>query len=333
MIKHMKYLMAILIVGVATTAMRAQSTLIGTIDGRHDGNIVGRRADVTATDENLGYSLAMSKNGNRIAIGSPVLDIEQPTFGIVADERRGNVKIYDWNTSNSTWDQVGGTIEGEGIGDEFGISVDLSGSGDTLAVGAHYYDRITMDGTTIEDAGHVRIYAWDGTTWTQLGNDIDGGLAEDYFGTSVALTPDGNRVVVGAVQGLGNPRGGYVRTLAWNGTDWIPQDTVRGNWGNLRDGSSNRSSHFGRSVALSDDGNRLIVGANGFGHDLRFFTSGLQTDVTVYDWEENRGQWTENHVQPRGSVPLSSSSYVGYGTSVDVSADGNRWAVSNPVLA
>ena len=323
MMKYTKYLMAILMVGVATTAMRAQSTLIGTIDGRHDGNIVGRRVDVTATDENLGYSLAMSKDGNRIAIGSPVLEIVPPAFGFVNDTRRGNVKIYDWN--GTAWDQVGGTIEGEGIGDQFGISVDLSGSGDTLAVGAHYNDG------TATDAGHVRIYAWDGTTWTQLGNDIDGGLAEDYFGTSVALTPDGNRVVVGAVQGLGNPRGGYVRTLTWNGTDWIPQDTVRGR-GNLRDGSSNSSSHFGRSVALSDDGNRLIVGANGFGHDLRFFTSGLQTDVTVYDWEENRGQWTENHVQPRGSVPLSSSSYVGYGTSVDVSADGNRWAVSNPVF-
>ena len=222
--------------------------------------------------------------------------------------------------------QVGGTIEGEGIGDQFGISVDLSGSGDTLAVGAHYNDG------TATDAGHVRIYAWDGDTWTQLGNDIDGGLAEDYFGTSVALTPDGNRVVIGAVQTQSNPiRGGYVRTLAWDGTDWIPKDTVRGR-GNLIARSVNSSSYFGRSVALSDDGNRLIVGANGFGHDILFRTSGLQTDVHVYDWEENRGQWTENHVQPRGSVPLSSSSYLGYGTSVDVSADGNRWAVSNPIF-
>ena len=108
MIKYTKYLMAILIVGVATTAMRAQSTLIGTIDGRHDANIMGRRVDGNAIDENLGYSLAMSKDGNRIAIGSPVLEVTQPTFGIVSDERRGNVKIYDWNTSNSTWESSGG---------------------------------------------------------------------------------------------------------------------------------------------------------------------------------------------------------------------------------
>ena len=323
MIKHMKYLMAILIVGVATTAMRAQSTLIGTIDGRHDGNIVGRRMDVTATDENLGYSLAMSKDGNRIAIGSPVLEIVPPAFGFVNDTRRGNVKIYDWN--GTAWDQVGGTIEGEGIGDQFGISVDLSGSGDTLAVGAHYNDGAATD------AGHVRIYAWNGTSWTQLGNDIDGGLANDYLGTSVALTPDGNRVVVGAIQTAGNdPRGGYVRTLDWNGTDWIPQDTLMGRddlIDHRRNNTSNASSFFGRSVALSGDGNRLIVGANGWDHEL-FFRYSPRTYVYVYDWDGE--QWTENDVRTK---QVGNRSNIGYGTSVDVSADGNRWAVSNPNIS
>ena len=307
--------MAILIVGVATTAMRAQSAQIGSnIDG-------------SAANDNLGYSLAMSKDGNRIAIGSPGANVG--TSSASSSTNPGNVKIYDWNASNSTWDLVGDSIVGEAAGDQFGVSVDLSGSGDTLAVGAHYNDG------TATDAGHVRIYAWNGTNWTQLGSDIDGGREEDYLGTSVALTPDGNRVVVGAIQGLGNTRGGYVRTLDWDAdtNTWIPQDTVRGR-GNLIDSRNrNSSSYFGRSVALSDDGNRLIIGANGFGHDIRSSTSGLQTDVYVYDWEENRGQWTdEPFIQPRGDVPFSSSSYVGYGTSVDVSADGNRWAVSNPIF-
>ena len=27
--------------------------------------------------------------------------------------------------------------------------------------------------------GHVRIYEWDGTSWTQLGLDIDGEAAND----------------------------------------------------------------------------------------------------------------------------------------------------------
>ena len=28
------------------------------------------------------------------------------------------------------------------------------------------------------DAGHVRLYAWDGSSWVQRGSDIDGEAAE-----------------------------------------------------------------------------------------------------------------------------------------------------------
>ena len=37
-----------------------------------------------------------------------------------------------------------------------------------------------MGGT---NAGHVRIYAWNGTSWTQQEQDIDSEAAGDYFGT------------------------------------------------------------------------------------------------------------------------------------------------------
>ena len=47
-------------------------------------------------------------------------------------------------------------------------SVSLAGNGTIVAVSAHQNDG---NGT---NAGHTRIYAWDGTTWNQLGNDIDG---------------------------------------------------------------------------------------------------------------------------------------------------------------
>ena len=303
MIKYAKYLMAILIVGVATTAMRAQSAQIGTIDG-------------SANNDNLGYSLAMSKDGNRIAIGSPGYNVG--TRGSPSGVNPGNVKIYDWNASSSTWDLVGDTIVGEAAGDQFGVSVDLSGSGDTLAVGAHYNDG------TATDAGHVRIYAWNGTSWTQLGNDIDGGLANDYLGTSVALTPDGNRVVVGAIQTRANAiRGGYVRTLDWNGTDWVPQDTVKGRLITAGFGIAS-STFFGRSVALSADGNRLIVGANSTEHNLLAQNSSHHY-AYVYNWEG--GQWA---LPPVERTSGESGNDTGFGNSVDVSADGDRWAVSNP---
>ena len=43
------------------------------------------------------------------------------------------------------------------------------------------------DGTG-SNAGHVRVFNWSGSAWIQLGGDIDGEAANDYFGTSVALS-------------------------------------------------------------------------------------------------------------------------------------------------
>ena len=50
-----------------------------------------------------------------------------------------------------------------------------------LAIGA-----INNDGNG-SGAGHVRIYSWNGTSWNQLGNDIDGEAANDQSGWSVSL--------------------------------------------------------------------------------------------------------------------------------------------------
>ena len=33
------------------------------------------------------------------------------------------------------------------------------------------------------DSGHVRLYAWDGSSWVQRGSDIDGEAAGDFSGS------------------------------------------------------------------------------------------------------------------------------------------------------
>ena len=40
------------------------------------------------------------------------------------------------------------------------------------------------------DAGHVRVYEWDGISWIQVGLDIDGEAAGDISGRSVSLSSD-----------------------------------------------------------------------------------------------------------------------------------------------
>jgi hypothetical protein len=76
-----------------------------------------------------------------------------------------------------TWKQLGQNITGEADGDNFGGSVSLSEDGKTLAIGAKVNDN---DGI-VEDSSCVKINHLDddGTSWEQLGQDIDGETATD----------------------------------------------------------------------------------------------------------------------------------------------------------
>ena len=46
--------------------------------------------------------------------------------------------------------------------------------------------------------GHVRVYTYNGGSWNQLGQDIDGEGSNDGFGGAVSLSSDGNTVAIGA---------------------------------------------------------------------------------------------------------------------------------------
>ena len=37
------------------------------------------------------------------------------------------------------------------------------------------------------DAGHVRLYAWDGSSWVQRGSDIDGEAADDIAALGLVI--------------------------------------------------------------------------------------------------------------------------------------------------
>ena len=82
--------------------------------------------------------------------------------------------------------------------------------------------------------------------------DTGGGVG-DYFGGSVALSADGNTAIVGASGD--NVNQGYATIFIRSGGVWTQQQRIT-----QRDGES--YDYFGRSVALSADGNTAIVGAS-----------------------------------------------------------------------
>jgi len=158
----------------------------------------------------------------------------------------GHVRVYLF--ADGTWTQIGSDIDGEAAGDQFGGSVDLSADGTVLAVGARF-----NDGSSSPDTGHVRVFERSGSTWTQIGSDINGEAEGDNSGAEVSLSADGNTVAISAPNNDGSAsNAGHVRIYTLSNDEWILASADI-------DGES--ASDFGGNVSLSADGLRVAVGA------------------------------------------------------------------------
>jgi hypothetical protein len=191
-----------------------------------------------AAGDRFGWSVALSGDGNTAIVGADGDDL-----GGSLDQ--GSATVY--TRSGGGWYRQQTITQINGLqGDKFGYSVALSDDGDTTIVGA--LSRVNSN----TNQGSATVYTRSGGTWTQqqtiTQND---GAANDMFGYSVALSSDGNTAIVGAF-GDDSNRGSATVITHLSGT-WI-QQTITQTGGAEND-------QFGRSVALSDDGNTTIVGA------------------------------------------------------------------------
>ena len=202
---------------------------------------LGSDIDGEAADDYSGYSVSLDSDGDRVAIGAFQND---GSFN-----NAGHVRIYSWD--GSSWSQLGSDINGGGTDDRSGYSVSLDSDGDRVAIGATEADGAS---SSFWNAGHVRIFSWDGSSWSQLGSDIDGEAADDDFGASVSLDSDGDRVAIGAYNNDGNGSdAGHVRIYSWDGSSW-------NQLGSDIDGEA-AGDRSGYSVSLDSDGDRVAIGA------------------------------------------------------------------------
>jgi hypothetical protein len=211
---------------------------------KYDGTswgLLGQEIDGEAEGDRSGVSVSLSSDGTIVAIGAPYND--------GGGYSSGHVRVYQYN--GTSWEQLGNDIDGEAEYDVSGGSVSLSSDGTIVAIGAEH-----NSGDNGSRSGHVRIYQYNGTSWTQLGNDIDGETAYDYSGISVSLSSDGTIVAIGTPYNDDNGNNsGHVRIYKYDGTSW-------GLLGQEIDGEA-ASDRCGWSVSLSSDGTIVAIGAPG----------------------------------------------------------------------
>ena len=199
---------------------------------------LGGDIDGEAGDDFSGYSVSLSNDGTRVAIGAYLNDGNGSSSG--------HVRVYEY--SSSSWSQLGSDIDGESSSDQSGWSVFLSGDGTTVAIGAKGNDG------TDTSAGHVRVFKYSSGSWGQLGSDIDGEDWQDRSGESVSLSDDGTIVAIGAALNDGNGgSSGHVRVYEYSSSSWSQL-------GSDIDGESS-GDESGTSVSLSSDGTTVAIGA------------------------------------------------------------------------
>lgn len=235
----------------------------------------------------FGWSLALSGDGTILAVGD---DSESSdATGIGGDQNNYDARdagaVYVYARNGGTWTQQAYVkASNTTANDKFGTSLALSGDGTTLAVGARGESSAAtgIGGKQNDDsapaAGAVYAYTRSGSTWTQQAYvKASNTTANAQFGTSLAINGDGTTLAVGAVgessaaTGIGGnqkdnsaPAAGAAYVYTRSGSAWVQQAYIKASNTAVNEFAAGDDS-FGTSLALTNDGAALAVGAPGEG--------------------------------------------------------------------
>jgi hypothetical protein len=302
------------------------------------------KASNTGANDWFGYSVSLSSDGTRLAVGAPYeASSATGVDGNQADDTTLNSgAVYVFSRSGATWTQEAYVkASNTGGGDQFGGMASLSSDGTRLAVGAHYEasSATGVGGNQADNSaagsGAVYLFSRTGTTWTQeayvKASNMGG---NDFFGYSLSLSSDGTRLAVGAygedsaATGVGGSQAnnsainsGAVYVFSRTGTTWTQEAYIKAS-------ATGPSDQFGYSVSLSADGTRLAVGAlleassaTGVGGnqvDNSAFSSGA-----VYVFARTGTTWAQEAYVKASNTEANDD----FGGSLSLSADGTRLAV------
>ena len=228
---------------------------------------------------------------------------------IIASVATANDTIQVYEYSGGSWSTKGANInvgtDTGGAAGEAPFAISMSSDGLRFVVGSRLHDS---GGLT--NRGKVTMYAFNGTNYAQLGtNGYILGTGNAYtMGRSVAMSGDGNYVIVGADQhddGLTDETG-KVFIYNYDGTTWQLQGLFLGD---------SAGDNLGRSVAINNDGSVACAGAH-------LDDSNGSSTGSVFRYERSGSTWTK-----KSDVLVGGTANDQLGGNLDISADGSILAV------
>jgi len=225
--------------------------------------------------------------------------------------------------------------------DYFGQKVCISDDGTRLVVSANGEDSNTtgingdQSSNSASRAGAVYVFRKNGSTWVQeayikASNNED----HDFFGQSISLNSDGSIMAIGSFQEDSNSTGingnesdnsasnsGAVYVFTRTDTTWSQEAYIKAS-------NTDAGDYFGYNLDLSQDGERLAVGAyledsSATGVGGSESSNGSSESGAVYIFTRNAGAWAqEAYIKASNN---NTSDYFGYAIALD--ADATRLVV------
>lgn len=245
-----------------------------------------KAADADSSDE-FGTAVALSYNGDTLVVGAPnedSKDTSDKNDTVTIDDltyKLNNGGVYLFARSGITWTQNAKIKPSNPHWEQaFGAAVAISGDGLTLAVGAPG-DKVTtgginpngtdykLDPQVTAGSGSAYVFTKSDSAWSQQAYiKAANPVPYNSFGSAVSLSGNGNILAVGTWlessqatgingdqldTGAQNAGAAFVFTRA--GATWKQQSYVKSP-------NTNAEDRFGRSLALDDLGENLLIGAH-----------------------------------------------------------------------
>jgi hypothetical protein len=234
----------------------------------------------TDTADMFGYTLSLSADGGTLAVGSyDESGSPRAINGTPDNMRRGAGAVYVFARTGAAWAQQAyiHTSNNE-AGDSFGVHVVLSDDGSTLLAGSLDEDclatgvnpTMSCDNDRAADisTGAAYVFVRSAGGWSQQAYlKASNTMPNDWFGSRLALSGDGNTAAIGAAlegsaaQGINGRQNdasatdaGAVYFFRRTGAAWAQQAYVKG-------ANTQAFDEFGSALALSRDGRTMVVTA------------------------------------------------------------------------
>ncbi|EJE8516368.1 hypothetical protein M5252_004723 [Vibrio parahaemolyticus] len=303
-----------------------------------------------ASDRFGSFAVSLSHDGKTLAVGA--YSEASNASGINGDETddsmHGAGAVYIYRLIDDKWvktDYI--KASNPDANDYFGYAISLSNDGNTLAVGSYGEDSPgrgvnpsqTGNNTGSSASGAAYVFEYAEGAWSQQAyiKASNAGYTHHFY--KVALSGDGKTLAVGAAgesssstgvdgdqDSNASPRSGAVYVYRKE-AEWVQQAYIKASNTDSNDEFSGNVNVYDQTVALSDDGNVLVVttinessNATHVGGDESNNSSAQSGAAYVFRYSD---QWEqEAYIKASNTEAMDQ-----FGYSVDISGDGTKLVI------